>query len=1330
MNTLAAYLPQDRLRALACGESLPDRCLGSALFADISGFTPLTESLVARLGPRRGAEEISIVLNQVYDALIHALERCGGSVLGFAGDAITCWFDERLLAAGSAQPPALNALAAALAMQSAMQAFPSLALKIAIAAGPARRFVVGASEIQLLDALAGATLARMAEGEHLAQKGEILADEATLQLAGDLVQVIERRVSSESGAAFGVVRARDGAFRFSVEDFQRGAAILQSTIGDIPSSILRPWLLPAVYEREQAGLGAFLTELRSAVALFLRFEGIDYDGDETAEEKLNRFVCRAQEIVVRSGGTLLDLTIGDKGSYSYSAFGAPVAHENDVRRALNAALELRDLAAELPFITGIQIGVSRGVMRTGAYGGRTRRAYGVLGDEVNLAARLMQSAAPGQIIVSGRVQYATAEDFVFRDLPPITVKGKAQPITAFLLYNIARRKNYRLLDPYYTLPMVSRQAELVLIDAKLTLTLQGQSQVIGISGEAGIGKSRLTAEIIRLAQRRGFTGYGAACQSDRLSAPYHVWSAILRAFFDVDAEGSLEEQANWLRATIECFAPQRLSALPLIARAIGLHLEENDFTRSLNPKDRKSTLEASLVDCVRGAAEAARLGKSALLFVLEDVHWIDALSHDLLEELAQALTQQPVCFVMVYRPPELERIAAPRLERLPQFTKIELRELNRAEAWQVMSARLAQMYPDSDFQFSFSFIEKLLLRAQGNPFYLEELLNYLHDQGFDPGDPNALEKADLPDSLHTLILSRIDQLSEYEKTALRVACIIGRFFRVDWLRGYYPGLGELPQVKTALDTLRALDITPLNTPEPDLAYLFKHIITHEATYASLSFAMRAELHERLALYLERETQNEGSLLDAIAFHYGRSENVAKQREYWLKAGDAAQKSFANEAAVEYYGKVLPLLQTPAERISLYWKRGAVLELMGDSPRAEADYRAALEIAQQSQDAAAAAQAQLTLGKFYMLFGEYPAARSWLAQAQEGYTALNDQPALGLTLAEIGQVILRQGENPTARTVLLQALALSRAADHQPGIMRALNGLAIIAAYQGDYSTARSLFTETLEISRASGAQREIAVAQMNLGGVAYEQNDLAAARALMSEALVFYRTAGNKHLIAVLLSNLGTLESTAQNLDAAQPLLEESLELRRRIGDKRGIVMSLNALGGVLLERGEIDKACAFYEEALTLGSEMGYKGDVWQSQLGLGNAIMAASQFDPAALAQARQYIQGALRLCLELEMIPFLPSILISTAVLAVRSGDARRAARWLGAVNAASKTYSASLLFYEHRLQQQVWDEALAALGETAFQSAWVDGGKLSLDEAVRMALDSAAPDPASG
>ena len=223
---------------------------------------------------------------------------------------------------------------------------------------------------------------------------------------------------------------------------------------------MRPWLLAAVYERLRSGAGNFLAELRPTVALFLRFTGIDYDGDEAAGEKLDAFIRRVQAIVDRYRGTLVDLNIGDKGSYLYINFGAPIANEDNAARAASTALELRDLPEELPYIQPLQIGITQGRMRAGAYGGAMHRTYGVLGDEVNLAARLMMKCEPGQILVSRNVQAIILDQFAWNALDPVRVKGKSEPVEIAELCNVGAHPAMHLPQHSQLTPLIGRSAEI------------------------------------------------------------------------------------------------------------------------------------------------------------------------------------------------------------------------------------------------------------------------------------------------------------------------------------------------------------------------------------------------------------------------------------------------------------------------------------------------------------------------------------------------------------------------------------------------------------------------------------------------------------------------------------------------------------------------------------------------------------------------------------------------------------------------------------------------------------------------------------------------------
>jgi adenylate cyclase len=1340
MDTIATYLPQDRLQALARGETLPDRTTGAALFADISGFTPLTERLTGALGPRRGAEELTRHLNDVYDALIREVDRYGGSVIGFAGDAITCWFDDERDGAGlktegnkasdSASfvfPPAsLRAGACAMALQQAMQPFGAIALpggattalglKVTVASGPARRFAVGDPNIQLLDALAGATISRTAAAEHLASRGEVLFDLPTVAALGTALQVGEWREAPETRERFAVVQS----LPISLEP-SPWPTVLQPPSAEQ----LRPWLLPAVYEREQSGQGAFLTEFRPAVALFLRFVGLDYDSDE-AGSQLDAFIRCAQDVLFRYEGTLLQLTIGDKGSYLYAPFGAPTAHEDDARRAMKAALELQAAAVRTSFSTPVQIGISYGTMRAGVYGGSTRRIYGVMGDEVNLAARLMQTAEPGEILVAGRVQQAAGEGFSIEPRAPLRMRGKAEPLPVCAVTGMQQRRAIRLQEPTYALPMIGRQQELAVIEEKMTLALQGRGQIVGIIAEAGMGKSRLIAEVIRIARRRKFTGYGGTCQSDGVNTSYLVWHSIWNAVFDLDPAVPLRKQLRALESEIEGLAPERAGALPVLGAVLGLSIPDDDFTRGLEPKERKSVLEALLVDCLRSAAHEAGEDGGALLFVLDDLHWIDQPSHDLLEELARASANLPVLIMLAYRAPDLQRLQVPRVEALPHFTRIALKELDAAQSEQAIRAKLAQLFPERGGAVPAVLIERITMQAQGNPFYVEELLNYLRDRGLDPRDPAALDRIELPASLHSLILSRLDQLTAHQRLMLKVASIIGRRFDFDHLHGYYPTLGEPGRLKADLDTLAAIDLTPLETTEPKIVYLFKHIVTRDVAYESLAYATRAALHEQYARYLENlvELRLAPALpLDLLAYHYDRSENPAKKREYLRRAGEAAQAAYANAAALDYYERLLPLLTEASERSAIQLKMGAVLELIGRWAEAEALYWEALTQAEDAQNPLTQAQCQQALGILYRQRGDYDAALAWFEQAEKKWITLDDRAGFGQVLTEMGTVLLRKGEYAAAQQHLDKSFNLARELGNRAGMALALYRLGEVS-HESDHAATQALWEESLALWRELDNKPGIAAILNSLGVVASEQGDYPAARMLHEESLALRRELGDKRGIAVSLLNLGVLAEEQGDYAVAQALYQENLALRRELGDKQGIAMSLGNLGIVAVEQGDYATARGLYQESMTLYRNMGDKRGFGYITLCQGLLAQAEGH-----LEQARMQFREGLE---QFQAINEKRHIATGLAALAIAAAEqsagaraeffARRAAQLGGATNALLESLKTRLerhfgLPYEHALTA-----ARATLGKENFAAAQEAGRHMTLEEAITFALSA--------
>lgn len=1254
MTPLHTYLPQDRYHALARGESLPERSRGAVLFVDISGFTQFTEQLTKTLGTRRGAEETRVRLDQLFKHLILKAHKFQGSVISFAGDAMTVWFDTdeglRALTAACEMCTSVEDLAHTSPVELPMPRF-------IIGTGTVRRFIVGDPAIQRLDVLAGEAVERASMGGTVARAGEIVMHSFLFSSVDQKVDVLEWR-TAENGERYAVLgnRCPPTTEITWIEDMA-----LFDDAG------LDSFLLPTL--RQTAGAVTLHSEFRPVTALFLRFMGLDYEHDVDAPHKLDTFIRAVQNITAQYEGVLLDLVVGDKGNFLYVVFGAPITHEDDVRRAIGAAQALHLLPATLGFIPPVQIGLSTGTAFTGVRGSDLRRVYSAMGHEVNIACRLMEAAQAGEILVSQRIQTATATQFTFHARPLLKIKGKAEPLSVFTLTGKRQPRPIRLQEPDYTLPMVGRTKELEIINNKLALASQGKGQVIGIEAEAGLGKSRLVAEVIHSALKRGFAGYGGTSQSNEINTPYLIWKPVWQAFFDVTPLTALDPQVRKLEDRLREKVPKRIQAMPLLSVLLDLEIPDNHFTKNLEPKYRQSALHALLTDCLK----ATSLDKPVLI-VLEDLHWLDALSHNLLEELSKTLAHYPVCFVLAYRPPQMERLQAPRIEALPHFTRLVLPELNQTEIESVIRAKLAQLFPARSGAVPVEFVEKLTHWVQGNPFYLEEILNSLYDHGLDPRNPTELEKVELPDSLHTLILSRFERLSARERNTLFAASIIGRLFRTRWLTGYYPELGTPPEVKGHLDHLAEMNITLPESSEAEPVYLFRHVVTHEVTYESLPFATRAKLHEQLAQYLEKA----GAPVDTIAHHYAHSENTIKQREYFRKAGDAAQAAYANDTALEYYGRLLALASDPDGQIEIHMKRGTVLELVGKWAEAENDYRAALALA--DANAEAQAEVQYVLGRLYRQRDDYASALAWLAQAQANRAALNDQTGLAQVLIETGFVFLRQGKHKEAQDQLQEGLQLAQAINDPSSTALALN----------------------------------------DLGNVVFSKSDYVAARARYEESLVIRRALGNKQNIAISLYNLGLAAYGGHDFATAQAMWEESLTLLREIGYKWGVAGALGNMGLVFYYQGDYAEARLRYEESLTLFREMGVKWGIANALSNLGMISLEWKHYQDAETLHTE-----SLRVRIEIEDKQAVPYNLIGLANTALEWQDkeegGRHAARLAASAQAMMISSGAVVEWYFPRIYERAVAAAREQLGEAAFQAAWEEGSQWSLEEAVKRALE---------
>jgi class 3 adenylate cyclase/tetratricopeptide (TPR) repeat protein len=1165
-SSLLAYLPRhvsaEILRAPSRSPvGVAHRFEAAALFADISGFTPMSEQL-GRLGGR-GTEELTVLLNTYFGELISSIESYGGIVGKFGGDALTVLFPvkgRRDLAAG-------RAVACGLQLQGATARFAevetsggifSFRLKVGVAVGPLLSTTVGLPDVRLEYVIAGEALELCAAAEHVAAPGEVVAHASVQAACPELV--VERGV---------------GPFA-RVVGLPRAPRRVRPTSRRSPpparaARTLSAYLPATIAHRVQAGHAPFVNEHRTLVVLFVAFEPFAYEEPEAAAE-LQEYFARVVATIARFDGHLRQIDVGDKGSKYIVLFGAPIAHENDAERALRCALELQRLRGART--TGI--GIAAGLTYCGVVGAATRREYAAVGDTVNLAARLMQAAGPGRILVAG-LAGARLDAFQVGTTLALTIKGKDRPVSAFELEGLAPARRLGPLESRtHPLPLVGREAELGRARAGLNAAVSGHGQVLVVEGEAGIGKSRLAAEIVGLSLPLGFLLYGGSCEAHAASISYSAWHEVWRAFFGVEPSWDTMRQVEALTRRLERVGDGLVQRLPLLAPALNISLPENDLSASLDPELRHELLTSLLVSCVRH-----RAAETPLLFVLEDCHWIDPLSDELAAALARGTGNARFALLLTRRRATDKTTALAWCEGLERLTAIELRELDRAAIEALLSELLAHLFglenvpPET--------VAHLLDRADGNPFYLEELVELLAARGIDPLDADAVASLDLPDSLQSLSLARIDSLAEETKTPLKVASVIGRLFKAFWVWGAYPPLGEPANVRGRLEDLVRLGLTVPAQLEPDLEYLFRHVVIRDAAYSTLTYALRGDLHERVGRFIESTYLDRlDEFTDVLAYHFGESPALDKQRTYFRRAAEAARAVYANDAAIAYFERLLPLTEG-AERSDVLTDLGGLWQLTGRWTEAQQALAAAVEVAAEAADDRRLATSRAALGQLLSHRGSFAEGRSLLEQADQALELAGDTAARVGVLEHLAFVAWQQSDHTASLGYSAEHLRLARELGDEVAACMAIEQEGLVRWHRGEYDRAQALFEQALRDAARVGHPRGVIHSSNDLAGLHYELGQYAAAFDRVRDGLEAAEEIGYRPAVGWVIGNAGELYRHHGDMERALACYSTAIALMSELRDWRVLLINVGNLGVALAAQGEWDRAEQLLEHAVRL---------------------------------------------------------------------------------------------------------------------------------------------------
>ncbi len=892
-------------------------------------------------------------------------------------------------------------------------------------------------------------------------------------------------------------------------------------------------------------------------------------------------------------------------------FGAPIAHEDDPQRAVRAGLEIvagmqtyrEQLKRERGLDLNVRVGVNTGLVVVGEVGSDLRVEYTAMGDAINLAARMEQTAQPGTVQITGDTHKLVAPLFECEALGGIEVKGQAKPVPAFRVLTVkAQPGRVRGIEGWET-PLVGREKEMAALRHAMADVREGRGHILCLMGEAGLGKSRLIREL-RTAWQAGlpsefeepFSAVPSWLEAQGVSyettRPYGLYRQIFRYLTGTTETDSWEVVRNRLAVISGDVSPEQRDR---VIRAL-----EALLTLSTSTPLEGEALKRELFETTLQMTHAAASTRPSVM-TWDDLHWADPASVELLLHLFQLTDEAPILFLCAFRPDR--QSAAWQVKQTAErdyahrYTELVLSPLS-AEDSQALVDHLPAM-ADLPAQLRQSILE----RAEGNPLFVEEIVRSLMDRGVIVRDETGWraaadvdpERVVIPASVQALLMARIDRLEEETRRTLQLASVIGRSF-------YYRALQSVSGIQTALDRhLRALqkaDLIRETARHPELEYSFRHALTHEAAYNSILLKRRREFHRRVGEALEALMADQlEAYAGQLGHHFGLAGD-ARALKYYTLAGDAAYHLYANTEAVTYYTLALEIARrlAGADRAAwqhLYTRRGRALEL-------NAHYRQALTNYEEMETAARG-------------IGDRALELSALMLRATLYSVHSPEhdPAHGQRLSE-------------------QALAVARELGDGAAEARILWNLLLVNRTTGQSREALKYGEQSLAIARRLNLREQMAFTLNDLIGVYWMNREPGRAQAAQIEARDLWRELGNLPMLADNLARSTQFHLAAGDYGATIAASNEAYAISQSIGNVWGQSNSRIGVGLAYWDQGEYGAAIAVQEEAIHLAKRVGHTialafvPTVLALVYGTAGAIARGLEVANAALAHTRTNVPG----------------------------------------------------------------------------------------------------------
>lgn len=913
---------------------------------------------------------------------------------------------------------------------------------------------------------------------------------------------------------------------------------------------------------------------------------------EEVSDLMNALWERLDAIVVRHGGQI-DKHMGDS---LMALWGASETREDDAERAVRASLALAEGAEEFGAGRGLdlklRIGVNSGPVLIGGVGSSGEQT--AMGDTVNVASRLQKEAPPGSVVVSGDVASLARGLFEMESLGAITARGREAQVHVHLVRKALPRQ-FRPETrgiPGVVTTMVGREDELMRLREAYSLCIGSKrAGIVLVSGEAGIGKSRLLGEF----SSRLASGFGAVellrgrASPETASTPRGLLRDVFRERFGMLESDSPTVVLEKMRSgTSGILDPERAAVL---GHYIGFDLSQVPAVRDLlgNPAFIRHG-RGALLDLFSGLSS-----RNPVVVLLEDLHWSDDSSLELVSDIVRSHCSRPIIFLCSARPEFL--LSRPEWrDGDPILALVELASLTRDQ-----SAILADQILRRTGHVPAELRRFLVESAEGNPFYLEELVGMLIQDGVigTSGetwsiDTGKLSTTKAPPTLKGILQTRLDGLEPEERDVLQKASVVGRHF---WdLAVAYLLVQDEPasSIGSSLDSVCRSGLVQHEEPsafEKAREFSFRHALLREVAYDTVLLRKRKAYHSRVAAWLE---------------------------------------SIAGERLSEYMSQIATHLELAGDldgAASRFASAGESLRNAGSTTESIAKFEKALSLA--TPESAGSRIIRIGLADSLCNASEFDKASGILDSVLEESRGAGDLPGEGNALRGLGAIAHARGDLERAKILMTGGLKVLKASGDRESSASCLNNIGCILHTMGDLASARAVHEECLALRRELGLPRGISSSLNNLGALSFAQDDLDAAEGYFRESLALCRQSAGIRGISATLANLASVALSRNAYHEAEALYSESLALRRRAGDRSGVALMLNSIGGIRMALGDEDAALTLFEESLALSRNVGNHRQIAACLANLADAKLArresAEALDLAIAAVAESLMQGS---------------------------------------------------------------------------------------------------------